>query len=302
FSPTGESYVDVLTESDLPPVATLHHLPKSTSYPLVTCDIGRLEAIGYTQPQRFHLKGADGSSDIYGIILMPTVAQGEKLRLVEYIYGGNQTAVVPHTFYSVLQSGFIQSLAALGLAVIVIDGRGTPLRGKSFHDHCYQNQGACAGIEDHVAVIRQLAQLYPQLDCSQIGVWGHSGGGFATLHCMVKYPDLYAYGLSSGGNHAQEIYTSHWSERYMGTFDPQIWDAQRAEHLVANLTGKLFLLHGEMDDNVHPASTMRIVDALIKADKDFEFLIMPNLHHALRPSPYYRRKILEFFNRHLLEQ
>ena len=187
----------------------------------------------------------------------------------------------------------------MGFITVIIDGRGTPLRTKDFHHYCYNNMGDCAGLEDHVAVIKALCKRYDFIDPERIGVWGHSGGGFATFHCLIDHPEIYKVGVSTGGNHSQEIYSAEWSERYMGAFKRELWEKQNAEYHAERLEGKLLLMHGELDDNVHPASTLRVVDALIKADKDFDLLIMPGRHHTMRDSDYYRRRVLEYFAKNL---
>lgn len=302
FEPGGKYYTDLLTESDFPPQFSLHRPDGSRVAVLARCDVQLLEKNGFVMPIRFRLPGADGRTQIAGVLLLPKT-DGEKVPIVDYYYGGTQHINTPHTFLGVVNnSGFAECIAQLGIACVILDGMGTPGRGKKFHDVCYQRQGDCAGMEDHVAVIRQLCSLYPVLDAGRIGVWGHSGGGYAAFHCMTERGDFYRCAVSSGGNHAQEIYLSDWSERFMGTFDKELWKRQNAEYIADKLNGPLLLIHGEMDDNVHPANTMRIVDALVRANKDFELLILPNYPHALRPSRYFRRRIFDFFTVHLLEQ
>lgn len=302
FAPDGECYTDLLTESDLPPEFSLYRRDGSRAAVLTQCDAQWMKRDGFITPIRFKLPGADGQTPICGVLLLPDTAE-KKVPIIDYYYGGTQHINTPHTFMGVAaNSGFIECLVQLGAACVVLDGMGTPGRGKQFHDACYQRQGDCAGLEDHIAVIRRLCGMYPVLDDTRIGVWGHSGGGYAAFHCMTKHGDFYRCAVSSGGNHAQEIYLSDWSERFMGLFDRELWKKQNAEYLADKLKGPLLLIHGEMDDNVHPANTMRIVNALIQANKDFELLILPNYPHALRPSKYFRRRILDFFTLHLLKE
>ena len=246
-------------------------------------------------------KGADGVTDIYGVMFLPNdFEKGKKYPVTEYYYGGNQTTRAPKTFEETQDTlGFTPCFSAMGFITVIIDGRGTPLRTKDFHHYCYNNMGDCAGLEDHVAVIKALCKRYDFIDPERIGVWGHSGGGFATFHCLIDHPEIYKAGVSTGGNHSQEIYSAEWSERYMGAFKRELWEKQNAEYHAERLEGKLLLMHGELDDNVHPASTLRVVDALIKADKDFDLLIMPGRHHTMRDSDYYRRRVLEYFAKNL---
>ncbi len=302
FAPWGGCYTDLLTESDLPPEFSLHKRDGSQIAVLARCDAQLLEKNGFLKPIRFKLPGADGKTEIFGILLMPAGAQG-KIPVVDYYYGGTQVFNTPHTFLSVVTNGgLVESIAQLGIACVILDGVGTPGRGKKYHDACYQRLKDCAGLEDHAAALRQLCDLYPVLDADRIGVWGHSGGGYAAFRCMTEHGELYKCGISSGGNHVQEIYLQDWSERFMGMFDRELWKEQSAEPLAERLEGPLLLMHGELDDNVHPANTIRMVNALIRANKDFEMLIFPNYAHALRPSRYFRRKILDFFTVRLLGQ
>lgn len=302
FAPEGVYFTASISAYDNPPANRIFDITDGSAIgTLCSADVTRLEEIGFTYPIPFCEKGADGETDIYGVMFLPRDFDAKKkYPVTEYYYGGNQTTRAPQTFAETLNTnGFTPCFSDMGFITVIIDGRGTPLRGKAFHDYGYNNMGDCAGLKDHVAVLEALCVRYAFIDRERIGVWGHSGGGFAALHCLVDHPEMYKVGVSTGGNHAQEIYSAEWSERYMGQFEPELWAKQNAEYNVGNLEGKLLLIHGELDDNVHPASTMRVVDALIKADKDFDMLIMPNMHHTLRESDYYRRKILEYFAENL---
>lgn len=302
FCPDGEYYLDAQTNYNQEPVVTLYKLSGEKIREVVKADATKLREAGWVEPVPFTAKGADGETDITGMLYFPADYDENKLYpVVEYCYGGNQKMLATQTFMETLSrhAGYTQVLANLGFICTIIDGRGTPLRGKAFHDHCYNNMGDCAGLEDHAAVYPQLKEMYPGLDIERVGVWGHSGGGFATFHYMVKHPDLYKVGVSTAGNHAQEIYSAGWSELFMEPFNKELWEAQNAEHMAEKLEGHLFLIHGDLDDNVHPAGTMRVVDALIEADKDFDLLLIPNRHHDLHDHPYYRRRLIEYFIKHL---
>jgi dipeptidyl aminopeptidase/acylaminoacyl peptidase len=302
FSPNAEYYLDIWTSYHREPVVTLYTISNQVVRVISRSDASRLRDAGYVEPTPFCVKAADGTTDIHGMLFFPPNFDAEKsYPVVEYCYGGNQKMLAPQTFMESLSrhAGYTQTLANLGFIAIIIDGRGTPLRGKAFHDHCYNNMGACAGIDDHEAAYQQLKLQYPAMDVDRVGVWGHSGGGFATYQFMVKKPHLYKVGVSTAGNHAQEIYSASWSELFMEPFRKELWKAQNAEFLAENLQGHLLLIHGDLDDNVHPANTIRIVNALINADKDFDLLIIPNRHHDLHDHPYYRRRLIEYFIRHL---
>jgi dipeptidyl aminopeptidase/acylaminoacyl peptidase len=155
------------------------------------------------------------------------------------------------------------------------------------------------GLDDHVAVIRQLAQRYPFIDLDRVGIWGVSGGGFATVRAMFTYPDVFKVGVANAGNHDIRGYLANWAEIYQGPDVDGNYAAAANQALAANLKGKLLLIHGEMDDNVHPAHTMRVVDALIKADKDFDLLVVPNANHGAYRLPYVWRRTVEYLAHNL---
>ncbi len=298
FSPDGSCYTDTVSACDEPQVTSLWRLDAPADaqpVQLCACDDRQLVRQGMTYPIFFTEKGADGETDVTGIIVMPAHFRADKkYPIVDYYYGGNQTYNQPNTFYDYLNAGFATSLAQLECVCVIIDGRGTPMRGRAYHQYCYRNMGDCAGLQDHVAVINRLCDKYPFMDRGRVGVWGHSGGGFATLHCMVDAPELYKVGVASGGNHYQELYNAGWAERFMGGYDAKTLWAQSIAPRLKRLEGKLLLIHGELDDNVHPGNTLRVVDELIRLDKDFDMLIIPNRHHQLRDMPYYQRRVLEF--------
>lgn len=302
FPKEGVYFVATISAFDNPPAHRIFDITDGSAIgTLCEADVSKIEEMGFTYPIPFCEKGADGKTDVYGVMYMPNNFEpNKKYPVTEYYYGGNQTTRAPQTFAETLGNlGFTPCFSAMDFITVVIDGRGTPLRGKAYHDYGYNNMGDCAGLADHAAVIENLCKRYDFIDRDRIGVWGHSGGGFATLHCLVDHPELYKVGVSTGGNHSQEIYSAEWSERYMGRFDRELWEKQNAEYNVDKLEGKLLLIHGELDDNVHPASTMRVVNALVNADKDFDMLIMPNLHHTMRHHDYYRRRVLEYFAKNL---
>ena len=297
FSRDGRYYTDTVSTCDEPQTTTLWRAADNTPIAEVcAADAEPLYDAGLTFPIPFCEKGADGETDIYGVFVMPAGFDGvKKYPVVDYYYGGNQMSNVPYTFTDyALGRSFAAPMSQLDLITVIIDGRGTPYRGRAFHADCFQNIGSCAGLDDHEAVIRALCAKYPFMDVDRVGVWGHSGGGFAAFHCMTRKPELYKVGVSTGGNHLQEMYAASWGERFMGGFDAEAYAAQRADRLAHNLRGQLFLMHGELDDNVHPASTLRVVDALIRADKDFDFLLFPNHYHTLRETPYYQRRVITY--------
>ncbi|MDX2057974.1 MAG: prolyl oligopeptidase family serine peptidase, partial [Gemmatimonadales bacterium] len=164
------------------------------------------------------------------------------------------------------------------------------------------------GIPDHVAAIRQLAVRIPQLDLDRVGIYGHSGGGFASTDALFRYPDFYQAAVSTAGNHDNRTYYSGWGERFQGLLvrdtarKTDNYEAAANKTHAGNLKGKLFLMHGDLDDNVHPAHTIALVDALVKANKSFDLLILPDADHNMTGHPYVIRRTWDFFVRHLLGQ
>ena len=301
LSPDGKYLVDNYSNPDEPPMVIIRDISGKYISTVFEADITPLNAMGISYAMSYKEKGADGKTDIYGIMVFPSdFDPTKKYPIMDYYYGGNQRANTPTNYYDFINKGYLNSLAELGFIVVIVDGHGTPWRSKAFHDACHKNVGSCCGMEDHVAVFKNLCAKYPFMDEDKIAVWGHSGGGFAAYKCMVTYPEVYKCAMASGGNHMQELYISGWSERFMNEYDAEVWKAQNSEFDADKLQGPLLLIHGELDDNVHPAATMRLVDALIKADKDFDFLIFPNKHHLLSVDKYYQKKIFKFFAKHML--
>jgi dipeptidyl aminopeptidase/acylaminoacyl peptidase len=196
-----------------------------------------------------------------------------------------------------------RALAELGFIVIQVDHMGTPGRSKAFHDFYFGNMGD-NGIPDHIVAIKQLAARYRWIDIDRVGIYGHSGGGFASTDAILRYPDFFKVAVSGAGNHDQRTYGFFWGEKYQGLLTKDAgtgkdnYEASANYTLAGNLKGKLLLMHGDMDNNVHPANTLRVVDALIKANKDFDLLIVPDAAHGL--PDYTIRKQWDYFVRNLL--
>ena len=180
-----------------------------------------------------------------------------------------------------------------------MDGRGTPLRSRSFLDASYGRLETAGGLDDHAAGLRNLASERPYMDLEHAGIYGHSAGGYATVRAMLTYPELYKAGVSSAGNHDQRVNVAMWGERYIGLPSEADYEPQANANVAANIRGKLLLAYADMDDNVHPAGTVRLVDALVKENKDFELLLLPNRNHAYADDPYLTRRRWDFFVRHL---
>lgn len=300
FSPGLSCFTDCYSTVDKPQKVIVRDVQGQQLMDVVRADATKLIERCLTMPKQFCVKAADGETDIYGILVLPPdFDPNKKYPMIDCYYGGVQVSNVPKNFIGGVAAGYSESLAQLGFVCMIVDGRGTPLRSKAFHDYAHQNLASCAGMEDHIAAIKQLLKRYNFLDGERIGVWGHSGGGYAAYKCLIEHGDVYKVAVSGGANHIQEIYISYWSERFMNRYDKELWRKQSSEGDASKLNGKLLLIHGELDDNTHPANTMRIVDSLIKADKDFDMLIIPNTHHNVSAHPYYVRRLWDYFVKNL---
>jgi dipeptidyl aminopeptidase/acylaminoacyl peptidase len=199
-----------------------------------------------------------------------------------------------------------QVFAERGIVVVAIDGRGTPFRSKAFHDVAYQTQDDPGNLGDHIHGLKQLAAKRPYMDLGRVGITGHSGGGFASVRAMLAHPDFYKVAVASSGNHDQQGYSFVWGEKYIGLWERRPdgssnYDGQVNLKLADRLTGKLMLAYGDMDDNVHAALTLQLADALIKANKDFELVVLPDANHpGVSSHPYFIRRKMDFFLRHLV--
>jgi dipeptidyl-peptidase-4 len=300
----GQSFVDTYSTPTTPPVNVLRDANGRVSVEFERADISRLLATGWHPPTPVTMKGRDGTTDIYGLMYTPThLDSTAKYPIVDYIYPGPQSGSVGPRSYSPARRDH-QALAELGFVVVAIDGMGTPGRSKAFHDTYYGHMGDNT-LPDQVAGIRQLAERYPWIDLEHVGIWGHSGGGFATAAAMFRYPDFFKVGISESGNHDNRNYEDDWGERYQGLLvrdgDSDNYAAEANQTYAENLRGKLLLAHGGMDSNVPPYNTYLVADALIKANKDFDLLIFPNAGHGYgRDSNYMMRRRWDYFVRHLL--
>jgi dipeptidyl-peptidase 4 len=305
MAPDGGTFIDRYSTPTTPPVAVLRDADGELLARLEEADISRLVAAGWKPPTPITMKGRDGTTDIHGLMYTPTRLDSTRVYpIVNYIYPGPQSGSVgSRSFTSARRDN--QALAELGFVVVAIDGMGTPGRSKAFHDTYYGNM-IDNTLPDQVAGIRQLAQRYPFIDLDRVGIWGHSGGGFATAAAMFLYPEFFHVGISESGNHDNRNYEDDWGERYHGLLveNPDGTDnytAVATQTHAANLQGKLLLAHGGMDDNVPPFNTYLVVEALIEAGKDFDLLILPNARHGYgRFNDYMMRRRWDYFTQHLL--
>jgi dipeptidyl aminopeptidase/acylaminoacyl peptidase len=298
FSPDRRFFVDTWSRVDLPPV---HELRRGEDGALVCelerVDAGELMAAGWRPPERFVAKGRDGVADIYGIIHRPAdIDPTSRYPVIESIYAGPQGAFVPKAFSA---SSRQEDLTSRGFIVVQIDGMGTSNRSKKFHDVCWKNLGD-AGFPDRILWIKAAADKYPYIDLARVGIYGGSAGGQNALRGMLAHGDFYKAAVADCGCHDNRMDKIWWNEQWMGWPLGAHYEEQSNVTQAHLLQGKLLLIVGELDTNVDPASTMQVVNALIKADKDFDLLVVPGGRHGAGGSPYGRRRRNDFFVRHLL--
>ena len=298
--PAGGYLVDRASSSSLPPRSVVLDGDGQVLVELESPDTDALETLGWRPPERFRTTAADGRTPIYGLLWRPHGFDPQRrYPIIEHIYPGPQIYRAGPSFDPPHQ-GEPEAFAALGFAVVAIDGRGTAGRDKSFHDHSYGDLGNAGALDDHVAAIRELGHRYPWLDTGRVGITGQSAGAFAAARALLMYPDFYNVAVATSGNHDNAVNLAMWAEHYHGDVSAEGKQAISNSALAANLNGKLLLIHGELDDNAHPYMTLRLVDALIKADKDFDLILIPGAEHALiGRQHYFLRRTWDYFVRHL---
>lgn len=377
FSPTGKFFVDNVSNGNNPGISSLITSDGEMVSSFEKANITKLKALGFIPPETFTVTAADGKTKLWGRLMKPTHFDPSKLYpVVDAIYPGPQVIRTYHGFADDWSTA--QSLAELGFIVITLDGRGTPKRSRSF----YYGKGAhllahAGSLADHVAAIKELSKQRPYMDLSRVGIYGNSGGGYASTRALLTYPEFFKVAVSSNGNHDQRTYIPFWGESYIGAGDTDcsasdvfsdadryfgsrkvgqkkktdsddtgVYPISAQDHrltpasltdahdgkknrsssssdasaygemvncyalsanseLASRLKGKLLLVVGEMDDNVHPTATYRLIDALVRAGKDFDFLALPSSNHVFRsPSgmdrPYYQRRLWDYFVKNLL--
>ncbi|MBM3860234.1 MAG: S9 family peptidase [Verrucomicrobia bacterium] len=297
FSPDRRFFLDAWSRVDLP---TITELRRSDTGALVCVlergDWSALLETGWQAPERFVAKGRDGMTDIYGVIYRPRSFDAKKkYPVIEHIYAGPHGSFVPKAFAPFYSS---QELTEHGFVVVRMDGMGTSNRSKKFHDVCWKNIGD-AGLPDRIHWIKAAAARYPQLDVSRVGIYGGSAGGQNAVRALLMYPDFYKAGAADCGCHDNRMDKIWWNELWMGWPVGPHYEEQSNVTQAHRLQGKLLLTIGELDRNVDPSSTMQLVNALIKANKNFEFLIIPGAGHGAGESEYGKRRRGEFFVRHL---
>ena len=306
ISPSGRFLVDTYSRCDAEPVVALRAGSGQLVMPLEKADISKLLATGWKPPIPVTVKARDGKTDLYGMMFVPAnLDPTKKYPIINNAYPGPQSGSVGARTFTAAR-GDKQALAELGFVVVSIDGTGTPGRSKAFHDAYYGAMGRDNTIPDQVAGMKDLAQKYPYIDIDRAAMWGHSGGGFITADAMFRFPDFFKVGISESGNHDQREYEDDWGEQYQGLLTKTAdgkdnYEAEANQSVAADLKGHLLLAHGTMDNNVPPYNTLLVVDALIKANKDFDLLLLPNQAHGYgTASSYMMRRRWDYFVKWLL--
>jgi dipeptidyl aminopeptidase/acylaminoacyl peptidase len=304
LAPDARYFVDSYSKPDAPPVAVLRDATGKLISTLEKADISKLLAAGWKPPMPFTVKARDGQTDLYGLMFQPTkLDPNRKYPIVNHIYPGPQTGSVGSRSFSPAR-GDCQALAELGFVVMELDGMGTPWRSKKFHEAYFGDMGDNT-LPDQVTGMQQLAKRYSYIDIERSGIYGHSGGGYATAGAMFHYPDFFKVGISEAGNHDNREYEDDWAEKWQGLLEKKPggatnYDSQANQNFAKNLKGHLLLAHGTMDTNVPPYNTLLVVDELIKANKDFDLLMLPNRNHGFGNEPYMVRRRWDYFVRYLM--
>ena len=306
LSATGAFIVDTASTCEKPPVVVLRDGDGRLVMPLEKADITKLLAAGWKPPVPIVVKARDGKTDLYGMMFQPTnLDKTKKYPIINQAYPGPQSGSVGARTFAAAR-GDKQALAELGFVVVSIDGMGTPGRSKSFHDAYYGAMGRDNTLPDQVAGMKELAKRYPWIDIDRAAIWGHSGGGFIAADAMFRYPDFFKVGIAESGNHDQRAFEDDWGERYQGLLTKTAegkdsYEVEANQTDAKNLKGRLLLAHGMMDNNVPPYNTLLVVDALIKANKDFDLVVFPYQAHGYGvDSNYMMRRRWDYFVRWLL--
>ncbi|WP_103027175.1 S9 family peptidase [Salinibacter altiplanensis] len=330
-SPSGKYIVDTHSTFSDPPETVVRGQDGTVVMPLETARTDSLSETPWSTPERFTVKARDGETTLHGLMHKPSdFDPSRKYPIISAVYPGPQTGSIGSREFSVEFRGQAQALAELGFIVVQIDALGTPLRSKAFHT-AWHGDMSDNGIPDQKAGIEQLAKRHDWIDADRVGIYGHSGGGYATTSALFQYPDFFDVGVASAGNHDNRGYTDYWGEKYQGlqsgsaTEDSTGEDSTREDYVgegstredsteeegyagqanqlqAENLEGELLLAYGTMDDNVSPNMTLLVISQLIEHNKDFDLVVMPNRDHGFSSEPYFIRRTWDYFVRHLLEK
>ena len=305
ISPSGKYVLDSYSTPTTPTTVVVRRVDGTMVKQVQKGDISRLLATGWTPPEPFVVKARDGVTDLYGLLYRPSKLEpGRQYPIIDYIYPGPQVGPIGPRTFTANARGNARALAELGFFVVQVDAMGTPGRSKAFHD-VYYGRMDDNGLPDHIATIKQLAARNPEIDLARVGIFGHSGGGFSSTDAILRYPEFFKVAVSSAGNHDQRSYDYTWGEKYQGLVkklsdSTDSYDPQSNWRIAKNLRGKLLLMFGTLDDNVHPVATELLIDELIKADRNFDLIVMPNRNHGFANEPYVVRRTWDYFVKNLL--
>jgi len=307
WSDSHEHFTDVHSTPTDPGGAVIRDRQGDEVVAVGETDISDLLATGWVAPEPFTVKARDGETDLYGLLYRPSnFDPAQSYPVLNYLYPGPQSGSVGTRSFRAARRDK-QAVAELGFFVVEVDALGTPGRSKSFHDAWYGDMGD-NGLPDQMAAIRQLAGRNPAMDLSRVGIWGHSGGGFASTAAILRYPAFYKVAVSSAGHHDNRNHEDDWGEKWQGllqvTETPEYgertnYDSQANQLLAENLEGRLLLAHGMLDDNVHPSNTLLVVQALIEAEKDFDLVVFPEARHGFGNNRYFMKRRWDYFVEHL---
>ena len=307
MSDSGRYFVDTFSKVNTAPKSVLQDAAGTPVMPLETVDLAAAMQAGFRFPEPFKVKADDGITDLYGVMYKPfDFDPAKKYPIIEYVYPGPQQESVTKTFTKASNQMF---MANFGFIMIEIGNRGgNPHRSKWYHTFGYGNLRDY-GLADKKTAIEQLASRHPWIDIDRVGMWGHSGGGFMTAAALLIYPDFFKVGWSESGNHENNIYNNTWSEKHHGVKETADKDGKVAfeyaidknSEIAKNLKGHLMLITGDIDDNVHPSNTYRLADALIKANKRFDMMVLPGQRHGYTTAGEYVTWLrADYFAKHLL--
>jgi dipeptidyl aminopeptidase/acylaminoacyl peptidase len=303
-SPSGRVVVDVTSGLGTPARSVLRRSTGEVVADLESADASALLEAGYAPPEPFVVKAADGITDLHGVLFRPHgFDPTQRWPVLDEIYPGPAHAPAPVRFPG--DSGpttftHQPAFAALGFAVITLNSRGTPLRSRAFRDATRGNTYD-EGLLDHVMALQQLHQQHPWLDLSRVGIYGASGGGHASARALMLHPETYRAAAAACGSHDERLYHAMWAERFVGSTSSTDYVAKDNASLAERMTGRLLLIHGELDDNVLPHLTVRLLDALMLADKDVDLLLVPNSDHDLGTHRHHWwRRRWDFLVRHVM--
>ncbi|MEO5581841.1 MAG: prolyl oligopeptidase family serine peptidase [Saprospiraceae bacterium] len=301
ISPDCGFFIDNISTLNQPTRTLLMSMgPVTVPIELSKVNITALDSLSFKAPESFTAIGRDGHTTLYGAMWKPiSFDANKKYPVIDQSYTGPHTFMYPRNFIGAMARSN-QALAELGFIVITVDGMGTANRSKAFHDVSYKNMGK--NLEDHRLAILQLGRQYKWMDTSRVGIFGHSAGGFDAGHAVLEYPDFYKVAVASSGDHDFRMEKDWWPEMYMG------WPVDSTYNIVSNITmagnlkGKLLITHGGIDENVNPSATFKLAEALIKANKEFDMLILPSQHHGYQGiyNDYFTKKMWNYFVENLL--